>query len=218
MPSSPSSFPSSAPEAAPEPATSAPVEDRSPGQMSLFRGKLRFWGTMVPLLIADLWSKAAVFAALGAAEPGVIVPGRAVWGGPVHFHLVAWWNTGTIWGLFKDWTLPLTVLRCMALIVLAYFAARTPRRARFQLHVLGLICAGALGNLYDNLTQEDGGVRDFLLFFIIRGGVATQFPAFNVADSCITVGATALIVSLWRSDRAEAKKRKEDKRPALPRS
>ncbi len=171
--------------------------------MSLFRGKLRFWGTMVPLLVADLWSKAAVFAALGAAEPGAHVQSRVVWGGPVHFHLVAWWNTGTIWGLFKDWTLPLTVLRCIAVVLLLYFTARTPSRSRMQLHILGLIFAGALGNLYDNLTQEGGGVRDFLLFFIVREGENASFPAFNIADSCITVGAFALIFLLWGSDSAK---------------
>lgn len=168
--------------------------------MSLFRGKLRFWGTLVPLLVADLWSKAAVFAALGAAEPGVLVQPVVVWGGPVHFHLVAWWNTGTIWGLFKDWTLPLTVLRCLAVVLLLYFTARSPAKARMQLHILGLIFAGALGNLYDNLTQAGGGVRDFLLFFIELEEGTRSFPAFNIADSCITVGAFALIFLLWRSD------------------
>ena len=125
---------------------------------------------------------------------------REVWGGPVHFHLVAWWNTGTIWGLFKDWTLPLTVLRCLAVVLLLYFTARSAAKARMQLHILGLIFAGALGNLYDNLTQAGGGVRDFLLFFIIQDGDDKPFPAFNIADSCITVGAFALIFLLWRSD------------------
>jgi lipoprotein signal peptidase len=171
--------------------------------MSLFRGKLRFWGTMVPLLIADLWSKAAVFAALGAASPGVNVPPRAVWDGLVSFHLVAWWNTGTIWGLFKDWTLPLTVLRCLAVVLLLYFTARSSSKARMQLHILGLIFAGALGNLYDNLTQEGGGVRDFLLFFIQLDEGTRRFPAFNIADSCITVGAFSLIFLLWGSDSAK---------------
>jgi signal peptidase II len=180
---------------------------------SLFRGKLRFWGTMVPLVALDLWSKAAVFAFLGATAPNVGA-GRTytVWGGPVHFSLVTYWNTGTIWGLFPDWNFPLTVLRCLALIVLAYFAARTARKDRLQLHILGLISAGAMGNLYDNLTQPKGGVRDFLLFFIVRDGGESSFPAFNVADSCITVGAFAMIIWLWRADSAQAKKGKADKR------
>jgi lipoprotein signal peptidase len=177
---------------------------------SLFKGKIRFWATIVPLVVLDLWSKAQVFAALGATTPDALIQPEPypVWGGPVHFHLVAWWNTGTIWGLFQDFNLPLTILRFVALGLLIYFAARTPRTARLQLHILGLIFAGALGNLYDNLTQPDGGVRDFLLFFVLReGGEDLKFPAFNVADSCITVGALALIVTLWRSDRAGARDR-----------
>lgn len=174
-------------------------------KLTLFRGKLRFWGTAVPLVALDLWSKAAVFAFLRVSGPGgaTSFPDYTIWGDPVHFHLVAWLNTGTIWGLFKEWTLPLTVLRSLALVLLLYFAARSSSRARLQLHVLGLIFAGALGNLYDNLTQPNGGVRDFLLFFVREEGGRRQFPAFNVADSCITVGAFALILLLWRSEKAQ---------------
>lgn len=181
-----------------------------PEAASLFRGKIRFWATIVPLVALDLWSKAAVFAALGATTPGASHQPQPhpVWGGPIHFHLVAWWNTGTIWGLFQNFNLPLTVLRFVALGLLMYFAARTPRTARAQLHILGLIFAGALGNLYDNLTQPGGGVRDFLLFFVLPNGPdaeSLKFPAFNVADSCISVGALALVITLWRSDRAGAR-------------
>lgn len=169
---------------------------------SWLRGKVRFWTTIVPLVAFDLWSKAAVFASLGATDPGVPVPPRSVWDGLVRFDLVAWWNTGTIWGLLPGWTVPLTAVRFLALGLLIYFAAHTPRGARLQLHVLGLIFAGALGNLYDNLSQPEGGVRDFLLFYVVRDGERTAFPAFNVADSCITVGALALIVTLWRVEQS----------------
>ena len=69
-----------------------------------------------------------------------------------------------------------------------------------------MIVAGALGNLYDNFTfaptpdlpgvQEGrpfGPVRDFIdVYFAFRDW---HFPTFNVADSCITVGAVFLFVS-----------------------
>jgi signal peptidase II len=67
---------------------------------------------------------------------------------------------------------------------------------------LALIIGGALGNLYDRLTL--GHVVDFLL--VHYGG--WYFPAFNVADSAITVGAGALIVDSFR-DRARPAAGKE---------
>ena len=53
---------------------------------------------------------------------------------------------------------------------------------------LALILGGALGNLYDRLTL--GYVVDFLDFH----WSASHFPAFNIADSGISVGAVLLIL------------------------
>jgi len=66
---------------------------------------------------------------------------------------------------------------------------------------LALIIGGALGNLYDRLTL--GHVVDFLLFHY-RGW---YYPAFNVADSAITVGAGALILDSFRERSARTVKR-----------
>jgi signal peptidase II len=71
---------------------------------------------------------------------------------------------------------------------------------------LALIIGGALGNLYDRLTL--GHVVDFLLLHY-RGW---YYPAFNVADSAITVGAAALIVDSFRERRrTDAPHRAEDR-------
>ena len=113
------------------------------------------------------------------------------------FSLVQWTNTGTIWGLGKDFNGALIGLRFFALALLLVFVARTPRTDRLQQFVLGLIFAGAVGNLYDNLFEENRAVRDFLKFFIPHSdGTQSVFPAFNVADSCICVGAILLAVIL----------------------
>jgi len=63
---------------------------------------------------------------------------------------------------------------------------------------LALIIGGALGNLYDRVTL--GHVVDFLLFHYRDW----HYPAFNVADSAITVGAVALIVDSFRQRHAPA--------------
>jgi signal peptidase II len=57
---------------------------------------------------------------------------------------------------------------------------------------LALILGGALGNLYDRILR--GSVTDFLLVYWRDW----QWPAFNVADSAISVGAVLLLLDLWR--------------------
>ena len=59
---------------------------------------------------------------------------------------------------------------------------------------LSLILGGAFGNLYDRILHQT--VTDFIEVY--HGG--WSFPAFNVADSAITVGAFLLLIDLWRQD------------------
>jgi signal peptidase II len=164
-----------------------------------FAGKAWFWAPVLPLVALDLWSKYAVFSWLERLHPGQVHAEEPVWQGALSFSLVRWTNPGTIWGLGQGLTLPLIALRCAALVALVWWARTTPARARLKLVVIGLIMAGAIGNLYDNLTQPDRAVRDFLRF---TGSwpVNWGFPAFNVADSCITVGAIGLLWTLFRGE------------------
>jgi lipoprotein signal peptidase len=176
---------------------------------SLFAGKLFFWVPILPLVLLDLWSKYCVFSFLEAEYPDITFArrGHDVWGGPISFKLVQWYNTGTVWGLGQSLPMGLRILRCVAVVVILAFVWRTSRRARLALLALGVILAGALGNLYDNFTvvvteapRFNGGVRDFLHFTFW----GWEFPAFNVADSCITVGAIALGVWLLFLDPKQA--------------
>jgi len=187
----------------------AAVPSAAVGERAVFAGKLWFWLPWPCLVVLDLWSKAAVFGFLERTNPSLAheyLRKYVVFTGTVSFELVSWGNTGTIWGLFQDGTVVLMVLRCAAVIGLFWFLTRTERTARLQQFVLSLILAGAIGNLYDNFTRADRSVRDFLHF---KGTWPTDwdFPAFNVADSCITVGAIALFLMLWREDRRTAKPR-----------
>jgi signal peptidase II len=71
---------------------------------------------------------------------------------------------------------------------------------------LALIIGGAIGNLYDRLAL--GHVVDFILLHWREW----YYPAFNVADSAITIGAAALIIDSFR-DRRKATRRDGDARP-----
>ena len=191
-----------------------PAARSEPGPVAVanvrtWRGKWWFWLPWPLLVVADLWSKAAVFGFLEATYPHIKqepLRSHLVWDGFVRFDLVSWGNTGTIWGLFQDGTSVLMVVRCLAVAGLLWFVRTTAQAAKLQQFVLSLLLAGALGNLYDNFVRADRSVRDFLRF---SGDwpVAWDFPAFNVADSCITVGAIGLFLLLWREDRAAGRKR-----------
>ncbi|MBL9078812.1 MAG: signal peptidase II [Planctomycetes bacterium] len=170
-------------------------------------GKAWFWWPWPILVALDLWSKAEVFGFLGDRYPRLAEHMRShlVFATEaLRFELVAWGNTGTIWGLFQDGTVVLMVVRCLAVVGLLWFVRTTSPRARLQLFVLSLVFAGALGNLYDNFVRADRSVRDFLRFSG-QWPVAWDFPAFNVADSCITVGAIGLFLLLWRDDRTKSR-------------
>jgi signal peptidase II len=191
-----------------EPATTEATREAP----SLFGGKLWFWLPILPLLVLDLLSKHWVFGFLEAENPALNHYNREqeIWGGAISFKLVQWYNTGTVWGLAQDFPTGLRILRCVAVLVILAFVRRTSQHARLALLALGVILAGALGNLYDNFTvvvegRPDlmGGVRDFLQFTFW----GWPFPAFNVADSCITVGAISLAVWLLFLDPRQAAQR-----------
>jgi signal peptidase II len=105
------------------------------------------------------------------------------------FNLVLAWNRGISFGLFNSgsdlnaWLLPLLV--AMVTAVLGVWLARTDRLLIGA--SLGLIIGGAVGNLIDRLRL--GAVIDFLDVHAF----GYHWPAFNVADSGITIGAALLI-------------------------
>ena len=81
----------------------------------------------------------------------------------------------------------LTVVGIAACLFILYMLARHGSQRLFS-GALALILGGALGNVLDRLLH--GHVIDFLLFHYRQW----EFPAFNVADSAITIGAALLIL------------------------
>lgn len=106
------------------------------------------------------------------------------------FNLVMGWNRGVSFGLFSsgpgiiDWLLPIAVLAITGALVVWLYRAESLRVAIG----IGLIVGGAIGNLIDRLRF--GAVADFLDFH----AAGYHWPAFNLADSGITVGAALLIL------------------------
>ena len=98
---------------------------------------------------------------------------------------------GLLGGVPAGWRWVVAVLSVAALIVLARVALRVlPEGGRLDQIAIGLIFGGAIGNLIDRLRF--GAVVDFVDLHV-RG---YHWPAFNVADSAITVGVILLALRL----------------------
>lgn len=79
----------------------------------------------------------------------------------------------------------------VALTLLIFFFLQAPKDDILALIAISLLFGGAIGNLLDRLRM--GEVVDFLDFYIGQ----FHWPAFNVADSAITVGISLLMFSLF---------------------
>ena len=141
------------------------------------------WFAIAAAVVAlDQATKAAVLDFLRHGETRELAP---------FFNLVLVTNKGAAFSLFASasgWQTPLFVaVALVAVGVVGWMIVRDPGK-RLLCAGLALILGGALGNLWDRLAL--GHVVDFLDFHVY----GRHWPAFNVADSAITLGAAILIV------------------------
>lgn len=105
------------------------------------------------------------------------------------FNLVLVWNKGISFGIFGGGSLPPWLLAAIALAVtLALVIWLRKAETRLLALAIGLVIGGALGNVIDRFRF--GAVADFLDF---HWG-AYHWPAFNLADAAISVGAVILLM------------------------
>jgi len=113
------------------------------------------------------------------------------------FNLVLVFNKGAAFSFLagaSGWQTPVfAAISSIAAVVLTVLILRNPGN-RMLCAALGLILGGALGNLWDRVLE--GRVTDFLFFHY----AGWSWPAFNVADSAISVGAAMLILDSFRKE------------------
>jgi signal peptidase II len=159
----------------------------------------RYWPFLVSLAIVlfDRMSKIGIRNSLSVVESVPVVPG---WLRIIHTE-----NPGAAFGMLAEGNLWLRkgILIGVSTLVMVFVAgALWNRRGGLESGLsrlaLSLVLGGAAGNLIDRAFR--GTVTDFIEVY--HG--AWSFPAFNVADSAITVGAVLLLLDLLRSrDKAE---------------
>jgi signal peptidase II len=101
-------------------------------------------------------------------------------------------NTGSAFGLFANQAFLLTLVAIVGLITILLFYRYISRSSILGISALGLVFGGAIGNLIDRLRF--GYVTDFVDVRLWRD---FHWPAFNVADSAITVGSIMLAIFIF---------------------
>ena len=147
-----------------------------------------YLGIALATLVVDQLAKAAIVARFADDAVISIVPGL--------FRLVHIENRGIAFGLFSDAASPLggailALISAAAMVLVGVLLWQNHSAARLTGLGLALILGGAAGNLVDRVVR--GQVVDFLDFYI----ASYHWPAFNLADSAICIGAAVLLWDLW---------------------
>ncbi|ARB27356.1 signal peptidase II [Pseudomonas tolaasii] len=153
-------------------------------------GRLGWLVLSVLVLIIDQVSKAHFEGSLQMFQQIVVIPDYFSW--------TLAYNTGAAFSFLADssgwqrWLFALIAVVVSAVLVV--WLKRLGRDDTWLAIALALVLGGALGNLYDRIAL--GHVIDFIL---VHWQNRWYFPAFNFADSAITVGAIMLALDMFKS-------------------
>jgi signal peptidase II len=150
---------------------------------------MRKYSYLIAVLVVglDRYTKWLIARKLTMHDSITVIPG--------FFRIIHTENPGAAFGLFADspspWKVALLILfSLIALVVVSLLLWKNGHRLTATTIGLSLILGGAVGNLWDRIASRH--VVDFLLFYIKH----YQWPAFNVADSAIVVGACLLVFEI----------------------
>jgi|SRR5215472_7324996 signal peptidase II len=148
----------------------------------------------LPLYAVDQLTKHLVLRFISPYDARIVVPD--------FFSLVNVTNTGAAFGSFRGNNTFFIVISVVALVVVTALLIRHSQPDPWRDLSLALLLAGILGNLTDRLLY--GHVIDFLLFNL-HIPYADPWPAFNVADSCISIAVALFIIHSFRTQRSAGK-------------
>jgi len=148
-----------------------------------------FFVTLAAVVLLDQFFKAYIAATMRLHESIPIIEG--------YFNITYVKNPGAAFGFLANSapefrSLFLISVTVIAIVLILYFISKNTAKEVFLTFSLSLILGGAVGNLIDRIRF--GAVTDYLDFYIS----SYHWPAFNVADAAISLGALILVVEIFR--------------------
>lgn len=167
-----------------------PLEDQETYTQESVKSKSRKLFNYAPLIIGssmlilvDQWTKALVvknISFLGTWLPDSLAHYAA------HFRIVHWRNSGAAFGMFSDGNIVFLILAIVASIFIISFYPLIENDEWSLRFAMILQLGGAIGNMIDRIRY--GYVIDFIS--------VKNFPVFNIADACISLGVAVLLIGV----------------------
>jgi signal peptidase II len=161
-------------------------------QASLLNHMVKWLSLSVIVIAADLVTKFYASANLDYAVPVPVIDG--------FFNFTLLHNTGAAFSFLateSGWQRWFFIALATGVSAALVVWLRGLRDEPWVACAVALILGGAIGNLYDRMTL--GYVVDFLHFY----WNSYHFPAFNIADTAISIGAAMMIVDVFRGNKSD---------------
>lgn len=145
--------------------------------------------TSTVIILLDQFSKVYIHSIMSLHESVPVIEG--------FFNVTYVKNPGAAFGFLSNASPAfrsffLVAVTFIAILLILYFISKSKAKEVFLTFSLSLILGGAVGNLIDRVRV--GEVTDFLDFYV----ASYHWPAFNIADSAISVGAIILLIEIFK--------------------
>lgn len=142
-------------------------------------------------VIFDIVTKWIVFSQINEFDKITLIPGL--------LNILQGKNAGVVFGMFPGKTNLFIIFSIIAIAIIIYIYIKSDKAPFVSNLALGLVLAGALGNLWDRIRY--GYVRDFIDLHI---GNKYHWPTFNIADSLICVGIAFMVFCSLSASKAKS--------------
>ena len=156
-----------------------------------FKQKISWFLLALFILLLDQLTKSWAVSALSFSDPQSFLP---------FFNFTLLYNYGAAFSLLSDaggWQRWFFIILAVGVSLALVRWLQTLKDDKWLAIAIALILGGAVGNLYDRITL--GYVVDFLHFYWGE----YHFPAFNIADTAISIGAGMMIIDIFRNKEEE---------------